>query len=195
MNLFLRTKLFLWKEQFRVIFQFYPKFALNDLALGILYLFANPFRICKGEYTYGETPLTSWKKIADLAGISSQDVFLDLGCGRGKLCFWTSCMTGCRSIGIDGMAPFIRRASLLKKLLRLKRVDFSLSKIDEASLSEATVVYLYTFHPDEEKINFQQLRKGARVISVSEPLAGWKVLAECRILFPWGKTDIYVNIR
>ena len=194
-KLFLRTKLFFWKEQLHVIRYFYPKFALVDLFFGLFYLFSNPFRICRGEYTYGETPLTAWKKIADLARIGSKDVFLDLGCGRGRLCFWTRCMIGCRSIGIDGVSPFINKANRVKRFLYLDSVDFFCSRITLAPISKATVIYLYTFHPDEEQLDFSQLREDARVISVSEPIVGLRVLSECQVYFPWGKADIYINIK
>ena len=195
MKLFLQTKWFLCKEQLRVMRRFYPRFFLVDFLLGCLYFFSNPFRMCRkiAGNVYGETPLSSWEAIAKLAKIESKDLFLDLGCGRGRLCFWMHRMIGCRTIGIDGVASFISRANRLKKGLQLQGMEFFTSSITQAPLERATVIYLYTFHPDEEKIAFSKVKKGTRVITVSEPLEGFQLLAQEKIQFPWGQTDVYIN--
>jgi hypothetical protein len=69
--------------------------------------------------------------------------------------------------------------------------DFSFA----VSLKEATVVYLFTYHPDEEKIDFHELASGARVITVSEPLIqkGFIIHKSMRAVFPWGETEVFIN--
>ena len=64
-------------------------------------------------------------------------------------------------------------------------------------LTGATLVYLYTFHPDEKIIDFQKLAPKARVVTVSEPLdrEGFIVLKSLQASFPWGVADIYINIK
>lgn len=175
-----------------------------DLLLQALYLFSNPFRICrrflekKGEkniYAYGETPLSAWGKIAALAEIKAHDVFCDFGCGRGRLCFWTASNIGCTTIGIDWVPTFIRRARLLAFLFGLKKMRFKCAKITDVPLEQVTVAYLYTFHADEEQLDFSRLPVGARVISLSEPLPYYRfsIKATAKITFPWGETEVFVH--
>ncbi len=203
MLLFWKTRFFLWFDQLKTIYFFYrkPRFALCDLLLGALYLFSNPFRICRrymesrGEgrvHIYGETPLCAWKSIAELAQIRADDLFVDLGCGRGKICFWTAAWIGCKTIGIDWVPPFIRKASLLARLPGFSHLKFLERSISKIPLDRATVLYLYTFHPEESLL---KLPAHSRVITVSEPLADsrFHVTASQKIRFPWGETEVYIN--
>lgn len=205
MWLFWRTKFFLWQDQLKTIFSFYrnPRFALVDLLLGLTYLFSNPFRICRrhlerlGEgnvHAYGETPLSAWKEIARLARIGPDDLLIDLGCGRGKICFWSAAWIGCKTVGIDWAPPFIRRASILARLLRFSNLQFRESSLSEVSLQDATVLYLYTFHPDEESLD---LPKRCRVITVSDPLPhpAFRISASKTVSFPWGEAEVFVQCR
>ncbi len=206
MHLFFKTKLALWKEQLRTIFHFYrkPQFALLDLAFGLSYLFSNPFSLCRktmqkrGEkeiHAYGETPLVVWKKIAELAKIGPDDLFLDLGCGRGKLCFWIASEIGCRTRGVDFVPAFVRRGSFLARLFRLSHLEFKESALSDIALTEASVIYLYTFHPEEERLDFSELASGTRVITVSEKLAepNFELTATVPVQFPWGETEVFIH--
>lgn len=180
------------------------KAILLDLALKSLYLCSNPFRICRrflqksGEkniYAYGETPLAVWSEIAALAELKPDDLFCDFGCGRGRLCFWTATTIGCKTIGIDLVPAFILRASLLSFLFRLKNLQFRCARMTDIPLKQVTVLYLYTFHRDEEELDFSKLPIGARVISVSEPLphSCLRVKTSMQIAFPWGKTEVFIH--
>ena len=145
---------------------------------------------------YGETPLDLWATIAEAAKITEQDCFLDLGCGRGRLCFWTSRRFGCHSIGVDWVPTFIRRARFLAWMLRVRNVQFLCTTLSRAPLHEATVIYLYTYHPEEDLLDFSHVKSGCRVITVSEPLKGegFSMSSVIRAKFPWGETEVYVNI-
>jgi SAM-dependent methyltransferase len=175
-----------------------------DFVLRALYLFENPFRICRkafekrGEkeiHMYGETPLALWKKIAEAASITKEDCFLDLGSGRGLLCFWTRLVIGSTVIGVDWVPTFIQRARWCSSIFRISDIRFLCCSLKEAPLDKATVLYLYTYHPDEELLDFSQLSPGARVITVSEPLSckGFRVSKIIEMKFPWGKTEVYIN--
>lgn len=205
--MFFKSRLFLIREQLRVILRFYCRsfrFFLADVTMSSLYLFANPYRICrrffqkKGEqsiHVYGETPLTLWAEIVKNAALTSADRLIDLGCGRGRLCFWTSLWIGCATVGVDWVPSFIDRGCFLARLFRLSHLQFSCAGISQISLKDATVVYLYTYHPDEEKIDFQQICPGGRVITVSEPLIkkGFVIQKSMKALFPWGETEVFIN--
>lgn len=197
----------MFKEQLQVIRRFYSKsflFFLADIALACLYIGANPYRVCrrffqkKGEreiHMYGETPLTLWAEIVKKAQVSRLDRLIDLGCGRGRLCLWTSFWIGCHVTGIDWVPSFISRGRLLSRLFRLSSLGFDCIGISQVSLKEVSVVFLYTYHPDEYKIDFKQLPKGARVITVSESLHQEDFITTGSVngVFPWGKTTIFIN--
>ncbi len=206
-RVFWKSRLFLIIEQLRVILRFYGRsyrFCLADLSMGFLYIFANPYRICRRFFqkkrendihVYGETPLTLWAEIAKNAEISSADQFVDLGCGRGRICFWTSLWTGCKTRGVDWVPSFVDRGRFLARLFGISHLRFDCAGISQISLKEATVVYLYTYHSDEEKIDFHEMPLGGRIITVSEPLikSGFFIHKSMKALFPWGETDIFIN--
>ena len=206
-HFFCRARIFLWKDQCKVFKRYHIRslpFAAIDWALGICYLFSNPFRICRlhlqkkneeNVHAYGETPLTAWEKIADLAGIQKNDVFLDLGCGRGRVCFWTHLWIGCPCIGVDWVLSFIRRARFLARLFHLKSLQFFCAGMDRFPIDQVSVIYLYTFRPEEDLIDFSQLKPGARVITISEPLrqSGFRLDRSATLTFPWGLADVYIQ--
>jgi SAM-dependent methyltransferase len=132
----------------------------------------------------------AWAEIASLAGLTKEDHFFDLGCGRGRVCFWTAHWIGCRVTGVDFVPAFIRKARQLQT-----GSEFLCAKLTDLSLHEATVIYLYTFHPDEEAVDFSFLRPHTRVITVSEPLnqSGFVVKNSMKAHFPWGEADVYIN--
>lgn len=197
----------LWKEQGRVIRRFYfanLRYAFIDLNLHWLYLGSNPYRMCRkffqkrGEpniHLYGETPLTTWASIVALAKIQKNDHFLDLGCGRGRLCFWTHYWIGCQVTGIDWVSSFIRRANFLSRLFRMQNIQFVHQRMIDVSLEQATVIFLYTYHPDEECLDWEHVAIGTRIITVSDPILkkGFTTIRQMTASFPWGETDVYVN--
>ena len=103
---------------------------------------------------------------------------------------------GCRTLGVDWVPSFIGKASFLSRLFRLDSLQFRVRSLGEANLEEATVVYLYTFHPEEDRLDFSRLRPGARVITVSEPLLeGFSLKTRGLAAYPWGETEVYINIK
>lgn len=194
--MFWKVKFYLVREQIAVIRRYYrfPHFAWMDFLLGACYLFSNPFTICrrfcqsKGEdevHTYGETPLTTWEQIAKKAGIGPKDVLLDLGCGRGRICFWSASILGCRAIGVDRVPHFIRTASLIGS----KRARFVCSEIKDAPFEEATIVYYYSLF-DIDQLN--KLPEGMRILTVSEPLFPHADSLGF-FSFPWGEGEVFLN--
>ena len=110
-----------------------------DLALLMSYLFQNPYKISKNFliarheteiYAYGETPLTSLEKIARSAKLTDRDVVLELGCGRGRTCFWLRSFIGCKVIGVDFIGTFIDKANQVKKKDKSQNKKESQDKVD-----------------------------------------------------------------
>ena len=111
-----------------------------------------------GIHVYGETPLSLWAQIAHFAQISQSDFLVDLGCGRGRICLWSYLTIGCQTAGVDWVPIFILRVRWLSRICCLKKLNFICGGISSCSLKKATVVYLYTYHAEENRIDFQQLR-------------------------------------
>ena len=173
-------------EYFLVVFNYYRKlsFLKIDSSLLLSYLFANPFRISRlflqtrGEeniYMYGETPLTTMDYISQQCGLKQNDRVFELGCGRGRSCFWLNQWIGCSVVGIDFVPDFISKAERVRARYHLDSIEFRLENLFESNLSGATAIYLYgTCYSDQEIITlikrFEELPKGTKIITVSYSL-------------------------
>lgn len=204
-------------EFIKVAFKYYSNFSFlkADLSLILMYLFHNPFSISKrflmqkGEkeiYAYGETPLTTLEMIAEECNISPSDCVFELGCGRGRSCFWLNCFTKCRVVGIDYVPDFIDRAKRIQSRLGIKDVQFRLADFQQADFSGATVFYLYGTCLDDETIKnligkFSKMPKGAKIITISYPLTDYtdkpyfEVLKRFSGTFTWGEADVFLHLR
>lgn len=213
----IKVNIWTFFEYCRVVIKYYsdPTFFKIDTTLLLSYLFASPFRISKrflllkGEkevYTYGETPLTSLEVIARECQLSVRDVVFELGCGRGRTCFWLNQFIGCAVIGIDYVPAFIKRALKVKRRFHVQRVFFRLEDLFQADLKGATVVYLYGTCFSAESIDllmerFRELPEGTKIITVSyalteyRPEAPFRVLKQFSVPFTWGITDVYLQIK
>ena len=214
--LYLTVKFYLFKENIKVIYYFYKdlSFALTDaLFLGINSL-SNPYRVCRKFYQkkkgekgniYGETPLTTLRKICHLSGIHSRDRVIELGSGRGRTCFFLSKVVGSSVKGIEKVPSFVRKAHLIQKMLRLENVQFSCEDFFEVDYSDTNVVYLYAPQFEEKKIlslceKLRALPKGAKVITISYSLNDYapedfQKIKRFSVSFPWGTTHAYLSIR
>lgn len=205
-------------EFFKVAFRYYGSFSFlkSDLGLRLMYLFNNPYKISKrflmnkgasDIYAYGETPLTSLEMIAKECGLSERDCVFELGCGRGRLCFWLHSFIGCRVVGIEYIPEFIERAIAVKNRLGIedKDLEFRLGDMTTASLDGATVCYLYGSCLNEYTIrklagHFAKLPKGTRIITVSYPLSeyvdgkSFEVMKRFTVPYTWGEADVFLQV-
>lgn len=205
------------KEFTRVVFKYYSNidFCKVDIVLLLTYLFNSPFIISKkflinkGQpeiYAYGETPLTTFDFILTNCNVKEQDTLFELGCGRGRTCFWASAFKKCRVVGIDYIPEFISKANDLKNRFELHNVDFRLQDFLQTDFSDATVIYLYGTSLEEKLIKkllskFQSLPSGTKIITVSYALSeftasgNYEVMKRFTAAFPWGDADVYLQIK
>jgi len=203
-------------EYVRVVFNYYQKFSFAkvDFSLLLLYLFQNPFRIAKkfllqrGEqdvYLYGETPLTTMEQIATDCAIKKQDTVFELGCGRGRCCFWLNAFVGCDVVGIEYVPLFIERAKKIKNLFNVQGLEFRDADMLETSFEGATFFYLYGTCYDTEFIEkliekFQKCPAGTKIVIVSYTLSEYcddtifTLVKQFPAGFTWGQADIYLQI-
>ncbi|WP_068466583.1 SAM-dependent methyltransferase [Candidatus Protochlamydia phocaeensis] len=213
----LKVSLNSFVEYVRVVFNYYsdPLFCKVDSALVFPYLFHNPFAVSKqflqqkgadNVYTYGETPLTTLDLIARRCHLSLSDTVFELGCGRGRTCFWLNRFIGCQVVGVDYVPAFIERAQAVQAKWRVKGVEFRLENILATDFTGATVIYLYGTCYSASFISLlarrlESLPKGAKVISISYPLTDYQtkplfeVVSSFSAPFTWGAAEVYLQIR
>lgn len=202
-----------WKEEREVRRKFYsdPPFKRADAALKKLYRLQNPYAISRrflksrgasDIHTYGETPLTSLELIVLRAGLCNEDVFLDLGCGRGRGVFFVHCRFGCRAVGIDWVPHFVEGAKQAAAEVQCP-VEFICDDMaGHKVLSQATVIYLaWTCLDEHERSSLEealeQAKAGTKVITVSYPLSSKNFIQkDCiTVSFPWGEGEVFFHER
>lgn len=204
-------------EYMRVLYRYYRKipFAKIDGSLILMYLFDNPFSISRryfmhrsnsDEYTYGETPLTTFEQIAKEARISPQDTVYELGCGRGRVCFWLRSFVGCKVVGVEIVPDFVVRAKRIQRKLGVEGVEFKTEDFLKTDFKNASVIYLYGTCLEDNTIkelikHFKGLAQGTRIITVSYSLSDYtdQPLFETMKKFParftWGEGDVYIQAK
>lgn len=204
-------------EFLKVTYHYYPKlsFLRIDSYLVLSYLFTNPFAVSKkfllqkGEkeiYAYGETPLTTLDKIAKECQISKDDTVFELGCGRGRTCFWLRSFIRCKTVGIEYIPEFITRANRVIEKFKLKKIEFRNEDILDSDYTGATVIYLYGTCFESEFIKklidkFRTLPSGTKIITISYPLTEYteesifEVMKRFPATFTWGTGDVYLQIK
>lgn len=190
-------------------------FFKRDFLLFFFYYFKNPFRLSrrfaetKGKkdiYTYGETALQIVEEVAHRCNLSSQDHFFELGCGRGRACFWLASFFSCKITGIDEIPFFIRTAEKIQSYSGCQKTSFIVDDFFTADLSKASVIYFYAICLEDEEIKkmihrFNPLKKGTKIITVSFSLADYESTTSYKIVdsfdgfFAWGKGTIYIQTK
>jgi SAM-dependent methyltransferase len=196
---------------FLTVWKFYPNAAFRraDLSLLRSYIGANPYVFSRrflersGEsnvYAYGETPLNSLQKIVETCELSEDDCIFELGCGRGRTCFWLALVFKAKKVvGIDFVPEFIEKAKAVKT-----GVEFLCEDFLKSDLTGATVIYLHgSCMKDEDivKLNKKLIRLKPRlkVITTSFSMAEydegnhWEVQKIFTGEFSWGSADVYLQ--
>ncbi|MBS4168326.1 class I SAM-dependent methyltransferase [Parachlamydia sp. AcF125] len=215
LQLNLKVKYRNFKEFCTVVKRYYGnrQFFQCDLLLLCQYLWQNPFAISKNFlmrkeekeiYAYGETPLTSLEKIAAACQITSKDVVYELGCGRGRSCFWTHCFYQCSVIGIDFVPAFIQKAEKVKAKCHLQAIEFRCEDMLQTDFSKGTLFYLYGTCLEEDLIKkllekFKSLPAGTKIVTVSYPLTDYSpdfaLIKTLSVPFTWGEGDVYIQVK
>jgi SAM-dependent methyltransferase len=203
-------------EFFKVAFRYYGSFSFlkTDLALRLMYLFNNPFKISKrflqnkGKieiYAYGETPLTSLEFIAKECNLNSKDCVFELGCGRGRTCFWLHSFIGCSVVGIEYVPEFIERANAIKRMFKISEMEFRLADMAKADFNGGTVYYLYGSCLEDKIIKalaskLARMPSGTKIITVSYSLVEYSEKKEFEVMkrftvpYTWGEADVYLQV-
>lgn len=212
-----RFAIFSFWEFAKIFFKFYSNqnFRSWDLALFRKYIFDSPYKISKrylenngadDPYLYGETPLTVLQQIAIQTGIVEDDVVYELGCGRGRGCFWLAAFVRCRVVGIEQIPEFVERGREVLEKFAIPNVSFLCCNLLDVDYRKATVVYCYgtSFETDFIRqliLKLHALPPGAKVITVSYPLSHYTEMSTFALVetlsvsYGWGPVDVYIQQR
>lgn len=115
------------------------------------------------------TPYDVLEKIAESSILTPEDVLVDFGCGRGRVCFYLADRVGCRCVGIERAEPIFKRT--MKNLDSYtgdrRRVSFRLGEAEEFDPVPNGITAAYLFNPFAgqifEKVYENLRRCGRRV--------------------------------
>jgi SAM-dependent methyltransferase len=131
----------------------------------------------KPEVPYVSTPDAVVEEMIKMADVGRDDVVYDLGCGDGRIVITAVKQTGCRGVGIDIDPIRIKesRENAIEAGVE-DRVEFILSDLFEADISQATVVTLYLLSKVNLRLRpklFRELNPGTRVVSHDFNMGQW----------------------
>lgn len=199
-NLFLfrQRRFFITKKAF-FYYRKRKKLIFIDLCFAFIAFFQNPYRVCrkflqkmgeKNPYAYGETPYFSYEKIAREIKLNQDDVWLEIGSGRGKGCFWLKEMVGCEVIALEWVPSFVFFSRLIKRLFRVQKLQFLQQDLSQFKInSRVSVIYCHGLFPKFE-IPFH-----TKLITTSEPMENMEVILSFPLRFGWGTTRVFVQRR
>lgn len=99
------------------------------------------------HYPYEPTPYCVLERLADSGYIGKKNLVLDYGCGKGRVDFFLSSQTRCRSIGIEyDPRIYDGAAANQKNAVSGQRTEFVLAAAETYELSP-DVDRCYFFHP------------------------------------------------
>lgn len=131
------------------------------------------------------TPVNVVDAALELAGVGERDVVYDLGSGDGRIVLAAAQRFGAKSVGIEWDEALCAQTSGEVRRLGLQdRVKVVQGDIFKQDVSAATVVTGYLLPKSWERLGpilKSQLKAGARVVSVNDPIPGWQPIDKTEI--------------
>jgi SAM-dependent methyltransferase len=127
---------------------------------------------------YVPTPQEVVDRMLALAGVTKEDIVLDLGCGDGRIPITAAKVYGARGIGVDIDPQRIAEANANAiKAGVTHLVEFRLQDAMTTDLTNVTVLTLYLLSSSNLKLRpliTKQLKPGARIVAHNYPLGDWE---------------------
>ena len=124
------------------------------------------------------TPQDVVDRMLELAGVTSDDVVYDLGCGDGRIVITAAQRFRARGVGVDIDPQRIADSNANAERAGVEHlVRFIEQDAMTVDVSEATVVTLYLLSSSNLKLRPQltsQLRPGARIVSHAFSMGDWE---------------------
>ncbi|MEE0935506.1 MAG: class I SAM-dependent methyltransferase [Methanobrevibacter sp.] len=110
------------------------------------------------NYGYDPTPYVVLERLVELDILKKDDVIVDYGCGKGRICFFINSQVGCRIIGIDHSERLLEIArENLESYGNGADIDFVNSKAEDYVPDGANC--LYFFNPFSSHVFQEVLRR------------------------------------
>ena len=110
------------------------------------------------NYGYDPTPYIVLERLVELDILKKDDVVVDYGCGKGRICFFINSQVGCRIIGIDHSERLLEIARKnLEGYGDGADIDFVNSKAEDYVPDGANC--LYFFNPFSSHVFQEVLRR------------------------------------
>ena len=130
------------------------------------------------EVPYVPTTQVAVEAMLKLAGVTSEDVVYDLGCGDGRIVITAAKLYGARGVGIDIDPQRIGEANENAKKAGVEHlVRFEENDLFKANIREASVVTLFLLTRVNAQLRpklLNELRVGTRVVSNTFDMGDWK---------------------
>lgn len=128
------------------------------------------------------TPYEVVARMLTLAGVTSEDVVYDLGCGDERIIISAAVQCGARGVGVDIEPYRVEESQANARDAGVEHlVTFSKGDALDLDLSQATVIALYLVHWSTAKVQsliVNSVRPGTRVVSHNFGLQGTSVKSE-----------------
>ena len=98
------------------------------------------------NFPYEATPYLVLERLLEYNYISKKDLLIDFGCGKGRVDFFFSSNTKCKSIGIEFSKILYDRAIKNKESSNLNRVDFINTDAKDYQIPDDSTRF-YFFNP------------------------------------------------
>ena len=127
---------------------------------------------------YVPTPQEVVDRMLALAGVTKDDVVMDLGCGDGRIPITAAKTYGARGIGVDIDPELLAQARANAKAAGVEHlVTFKLQDAMTADLSEVSVLTLYLLSSSNLKLRpklTRELKPGSRIVAHNFALGDWE---------------------
>jgi SAM-dependent methyltransferase len=163
---------------------------------------ADLLRTRRTLYTYGETSWLTFAEVLKTLAVTSQDRFIDLGCGHGQLLFWVHLLHRIPVQGVEITPAFVTAGQRIAQHLQLPQVTFVAGDLLTIDLSTWTVAYMTCTCFDDDYMaqlasHVEAMPTGARIATVTRPLVSPHFQRVCRLpgRFNWGADEVWVYRR
>lgn len=127
---------------------------------------------------YVPTPQDVVDRMLAFAGVTKNDLVVDLGCGDGRIPITAAKAYGARGLGVDIDPQRIAEANANAAAAGVTHlVSFKLQDAMTTDLSQATVVTLYLLSSSNLKLRpilTRQLKPGARIVAHNFAMGDWE---------------------
>jgi len=127
---------------------------------------------------YVASPQRVVDRMLELAGVKSNEVVFDLGCGDGRVLFTAVERYRAKAVGVEIDPKLVQQTrEQAQKMAMGNRIKVVEGDLLDADLSDADVVTLYLLTQTNDKLRphlEKMLHPGARVVSYDYAVPGWK---------------------